>query len=285
MTDTLGFPRWTEDVTFASDAAWDADYPVTNLGIPPFARVARTINVEPVNTWFRGSFSKPRLTEIIVLCRHNLTLDATWRVRLYEHAADVAPIYDSGFMEAWPPVYGEDEVSWDGGTWWDGKYTDEEIAGYPWYAPHYIPDGYTVEAFRVDVVDPTNPAGYLQFGLCEAASALDLPIGTAFGAQLAFLSRTGITEADGGVETFEKKQKPRSFTGQLAAVARSTSLSRFYEMQRLHDVHRPFFWWPDRTNPKNTLRTAYLARFQQLDPITQMLTAHDALTLSLKEIL
>ena len=61
----------------------DGQLPDLNLGTLPFAKVARLTNTQVNSTLFRGTFTKPRLTEIIALCRHNLTLDARWRVRLY----------------------------------------------------------------------------------------------------------------------------------------------------------------------------------------------------------
>lgn len=99
MTDTIGFPRWTRDVAFSSAGAWSADYPVTNLGALPLARVARTTTVEPALTAFRGTLSKRRRVQIVVLCRHNLTLGAKWRLRLFSEPADVAPLFDSGLVD------------------------------------------------------------------------------------------------------------------------------------------------------------------------------------------
>lgn len=284
MTDSIGFPRWTQDATF-SGGAWDPRYPVANLKTLPLARVARTAGVEPAVTKWRGAFSAPRLLQLVVLCRHNLTLAAKWRVRVFAHAADVAPAYDSGFVEVWPPVLSQEEASWDGGNWWDLKYTAEEIEGEAWDARHLIAGGVTCMAFEIEVLDPTNPAGYLEFGLCEAASLLDLPIGTAFGAQVGWRARTNTVEADGGVKYHERRAKPRTFTGQIAAVHRTTALSRFYEMQRRHDLDVPFYWWPMRETESFALRTAFLATQVALDPITQAYTAHDVVVLNLEQVL
>lgn len=179
----------------------------------------------------------------------------------------------------------EEEADWDAGTWWDRKYAAEDIEGYPWNAPMFIPGGLSCTAFEVELVDPTNPAGFLQVGLCEVAAALDLPLSVGFGAQVGFASRTGVAEADGGVEYFERRDKPRTFSGTVAAVARTMALSKFYELQRLHDVDVPFFWWPSREVARDALRTAFLARMAQLDPLTQAYTAHDQISLNLKELL
>ena len=284
MTDTIGFPRWTNDVTW-SGGSWSTAYPTTNLSTLPFAKVARTADASAPSTQFRGTFSQPRLAEIIVLCRHNLTLNAKWRVRLYEHADDVQPVFDSGFVDVWPQVYSDDQVTWDSASYWDRKYTNADIAGYPWFAPMYVDGAYTVAAFVVEIADPSNPAGYIQIGLCEVASALDFPIGLSFGAQPGFITNTVVTAADGGVEYFEQRVAPRSFTGSLAAVLRTTALATFYELQRQHDVRVPFFWWPDRENTQDALRLAYMARLNALDPLSQAYFQHDSVTLHLKEIL
>ena len=284
MTDTIGFPRWTDDVTW-SGGSWTTNYPITNLATLPFAKVARTTDAAAAHTQFRGTFSKPRLAEIIVLCRHNLTLDATWRVRLYEKTTDVQPVFDSGFIEVWPAVYDQTQVTWDSGSFWDLKYTDDQISGYPWFAPLYIDGSYTVAAFAVEISDPANPDGYIQIGLCEVASALDFPMGLSFGAQVGFTAATVITTADGGIDYSERKQKPRTFTGTLAAVDRSFGLTTFFELQRINDIDVPFFFWPDREDTQHTLRLAYMARNQQLNALSQAYFKNDAVTLNLKEIL
>jgi hypothetical protein len=285
MTDTLGFPRWTQDVTWSTTGDWTTNYPIANLGILPFAKVARSSNPRVNSTLFRGDYSKPRLTEIVVLCRHNLTLDAKWRVCLYEQADDDTPVYESGFLDVWPIVFDATQVTWDSGNFWDRKYTQDQIDGYPWFTPLYIDGAYTAAAFTVEISDPTNPDGYVQVGLCEVASALDFPIGLAFGAQVGFTAATVITAADGGVEYAERRQKPRSFVGALSAVDRSTALTTFYELQRLNDLDVPFFWWPDREDTQHALRLAYMARLQQLDALSQAYFQDDAIALHFKEIL
>lgn len=284
MTDCVGFPRWTADATF-SGGGWSASYPVSNLGRLPLSRVARSMTVQPAQTQWRGELTKPRLVQIVALCRHNLTLGARWRVRLYADSDDVAPVFDSGLIDVWSQVLGQDEATWDGGNWWDLKYTADYIQGWAWYAPLFIPGQVTAQAFTVELVDTANPAGFVEVGLCEVASALDFPISTAFGSQVGFQSRTTVIEADGGVEYFERRAKPRTFTGAIAAVARATALSRFFEMQRQHDVDVPFFWWPTRESKKDALRTAFLARMQQLDPITQAYAAHDQIAVNYKEVI
>lgn len=284
MTDSIGFPRWTQDVTW-SGGSWSTAYPIANLSTLPFARVARTANLAATSTTFRGNFSTQRLAQIIVLCRHNLTLDAQWRVQFYEHAADVQAVFDSGFVDVRPEVYDETQVTWNSGNFWDRKYTANEIAGYPWFSPMYVDGAYSIAAFRIDVLDPTNPDGYVQIGLCEVASALDFPIGLSFGAAPGFVSNDVVTAADGGVEYFEARSQPRTFTGSLAAVLRTDALTTFYELQRQYGVRTPFFWWPDREEPQHALRLAYMARLSQLDGLSQAFFSHDSLTLHLKEVL
>ena len=61
------------------------------------------------------------------------------------------PIFNSGFVDLWPQVYAEDQVTWSGGNYWDRKYTQSEITGYPWFAQMYIDGADTVAAFVVEI--------------------------------------------------------------------------------------------------------------------------------------
>lgn len=288
MTDTAGYPRWTADVTWSA-GNWLPAYPVSNLSgqgsRPAFARVARSVTAAAADTKFRGVFSQPRLVQMVVLCHHNFSINAQWRVRLFYANGDTNPIYDSGLLDAYPVVYGAEEVTWDGGNFWDRKASAAERAGQPQDARLYIPGNLTAAAFRVDVVDRFNPAGFVQIGLCEVSAALDFPIGFLLGCQLGMTPRSVVTEADGGSEYIERRAAPRTFNGTLPAVARSTSLSSFYELQRLNGVDVPFYWWPSRDDVKNASRTAFMARLSQLDPITQAYFGYDTLSISVKEIL
>ncbi len=79
----IGFPRWTGKTTYsAAGGAWAAAYPVTNLGIMPLARVARSSNAALLSTRLLATIDRERGVRLLGFCRHNMSLDALYRETL-----------------------------------------------------------------------------------------------------------------------------------------------------------------------------------------------------------
>ena len=283
----IGIPSWRAEAVFTTPGASASGYPVAHLGQLPLSRVWRSASTAAADTRFTATLADARQVGIVALCRHNLSKAATWRVRLYFDAARTQLAYDSGTLPVMPEIYDEDapEADWDSGNLWDATYTDTDLAGARLYRPLYIADNPVAQAIEVEIFDIGNPAGFTEVGLCEIATARTFPLGVSFGSAYGFLSRTLMTEGDGGVEYFEERAKPRVFSGELSYVARSTALSLFYELQRQQDISRGFFFWLDPDDPLQLLRTAYMARLAQLDPITFAATSHDRVPINVKELL
>lgn len=78
-----GFPRWTELATFASGGgSWEPVFPVTDLGIEPLARVARSTSADRLDTRFLCSLDKTRGVRLLAICRHNISLAGEQRIAL-----------------------------------------------------------------------------------------------------------------------------------------------------------------------------------------------------------
>lgn len=332
----LGFPRWTEDATFTG-GSYDASYPVTNAGIVPLSQVARTADLLAASSTIIGTFPDVRPCRLFGLVRHNLSLLATYRLRLYADVSMTALLHDTGTVDVWPIVYPFGTVPFEDAHYFTGKYVERDIAGYNWTLPVLLPATYMARAFKWELIDPTNisgqgygytatptvtilgdgvgatatatvtagkvtsvavtapGAGYtaatvifsgggkgygayavatcnagavtaiaikntIQFGLCEVAQAWQVSINPSFGAQEGFRARTKTTEADGGVKYFERKDKPRIWSGQIAYLPRDEALAQAFEMARQNDLDVPHLWFPYPEEPVHWLRNVYLAR-------------------------
>ena len=149
----------------------------------------------------------------------------------------------------------------------------------------YIPGNLSAEQFTLEIDDEANPDGYVQIGLLEIAKGLLLPTPPATGAEYGFISRSVVTESEGGAQYMERRQKPRRFRGALPYVAHDTALVQFYELLRRYDVDVPFIFWPNITDAKNELRESFLARLDGLDAITRALHDRDMVLQHLREVL
>jgi hypothetical protein len=188
-----------------------------------------------------------------------------------------------GPVRARPRVFGEDEVDWDGGNFWDRTYTDEESAGFPWYRPILVPAPQYVRCVTVQPIDPLNPNGFLECGGLELAVALQLPYNFQRGAQYGYLERTERQVADGGTGYARQRPEPRTFAGSVPYMPRATAINQFLRMQRQHSTAVPFFWWPQPNKPEFELDTAFMARFSKLDSLAYATGTHDSVPLIFEE--
>lgn len=262
----IGFPRWTEKGVYAANGGtYNATYPVTNLNSLPLSRVARSSSAAAADTKFKITLDKPRPIRLLAFVRHNASLDATFRIRLYSDAALTTLLYDSGTGEQfWPPVYPNGTLEWEDDGFWSGQYSTDQITGYRVTRSIWLDQFYLAQAILVDVVDTTNPAGFFECGLFEVAQGWQVGVNFAIGAQYGFRARTQTIEALGGVKFFDRRDKPRQFNGSIDYLSRDEALARAFEHQRQHDLDIPFLWLPHPDDIIHPLRRSYLARNMDL---------------------
>ncbi|MBN9525789.1 MAG: hypothetical protein J0H82_06290 [Alphaproteobacteria bacterium] len=203
----------------------------------------------------------------------------------------IGPIlYDSDFIEVWPPVFPAAEYSgspeWEENNWWDGKYTTEQLADTAWHRPVLLDRIYLARAMTVEFLDPDNPAGYVQAGVVEVAQGTQLSVNFSYGAELGFRFRSVEVEAFGGTKSFLRKNKPRRFTAQVENLPDGESLALIYELQRQLDVDVPFLWVENPAEPQQWLRKSFPVR-NRLDSTGIRYTSYasNTILLSLEEVL
>jgi hypothetical protein len=286
----VGFPRHTEEVTF-SGGSWEALYPISNLSLLPFSKVARSTNDSNASTIIYGVLPDKRIMDLFLICGDNISETGRLRLKLYETDITSSPtpsaVYDTGWFDRWEVVYEEDSpfASWDSGNWWDRTYSAANRAKNRQYRDIYIPDGYDVLSFSLEIDDEDNPDGYVQIGLLEVATAIEISPAPQLGAQYGFIGRTVATETEGGGKYFERRNKARFFQGVLPLYDRNAALSTFYELVRLNDIDVPFAFIPDINNRINAPRNIFLARNASIDPFTRVLISNDAIPLNFEEVL
>ncbi len=282
----LGFPRWTPKVAFSAPdgAAVDAEYPPPNLGSLPLAQVWRTPDLAPVNTRVMGVLDKPRAMRLLGLCNHNFSLTARYRLRLYlSTVLTGTPVYDSGWAAVWPPVYPYSTLEWEDDNYWSGGYSKEEIAGYRWTRPLWLPHPYVARSFLMELDDPNNDDGYLQCGLFEVSQGWQASVSINQGAQLGFRFRSPSTEAIGGNKDFERRDKPRVLKGEIGLIDHNEAMAKAFEHQRQMDEDVPFLVVLDPTTL--SLRECFLARNVQPGLISLASGSADRIPVSFEEVM
>lgn len=282
----IGWPRWGSFAAFTADGgSSDATYVPANLGADDLSFVWRSPDLTAANTKFLSVFSRPCPTQLFALVGHNLTRNATFRLRLYSDAAATALVYDSGDTAVWPRVFRFGSLPWNDNRCWTGQFSDLEISGLRWSRPLWLDRLYPIRAARCQIADPTNPAGYVECGIAEFSQGWPVSINFDYGAEYGFKPRTRFVQGIGGRKQFERRDKPRSFIGEIKYLPRDEALARGFEHQRQADIDIPFFWLPDPSSTTNLIRESYLARNADLGMLSYASFGRDRLPLSLEEAL
>lgn len=280
----IGFPRWTTLASF-SGGSWSGTYPLSNLGIEPLSKIARSTDATLANAQFVATLSSTKAIRALALARHNLSINAKIRIRLYRDAALTDIAYDSGWVDVWPVVYPYSALDWEDDNWWSGKYSAAEIAGYIWTRPFWLGNVYLARAVKVEIDDTGNSDGYVEAGLFEIAQGYQLPINPDLGAQYGYRFRTVTQESLGGTKYHERRDKPRVFRGSVSFIDRDHALAKLFEQLRQHDLDTPFLWFPHPDEPMHWLRNVFIAK--NVDPglFSYAAFGTDAVPLAFEEVL
>lgn len=285
----IGRDPWTALATFAADTA-DPNYPASNLGTTDLNQIWRATQKTAVIT---ATFAKAVPVGLVVLCRHNLTQGATFKLELFKDTALTTLKYSSdadaslvGGSDVWPTVYSFDQVDFDDDNFWTWKYRTDEISGQPWDRPIWLNDiRYAIQGLRLTIANPFNAAN-LQIGRLEIARAEQLSRGVPVSAQSGFASNSVVTPADGGKEYGQLKQKPRTFQATFPSLPRDEA-ELLKELKRKHDIvpEQGIYWHPYPTDLTKWARNSFYARNAELGLHQIAAPLRDAVPLSLREIL
>jgi hypothetical protein len=286
----VGFPRWTHAVSW-SGGSYEALYPVSNLGSLPFANVARASDNLNASTIAYGVLPQRRLINLFMICGDNISEQGRIKITLYgddvTSSPPPTPLVQTEWIRRYDILYDESSpfASWDSGNWWDRTYTREDRAGSRQYKHIIIEGGYYAKSFMIEIDDENNPDGYVQIGILEVATAMELDPVPQVGADYGFFSRTLVTQAQGGGKYFDRLNNPRFFSGTIPYYNRNSALSTFYELIRRNDIDVPFAFIPDSEDTTNAVRNIFLARNYRIDPFTRMMIDRDGLPINFEEVL
>jgi len=279
----LGFPSTSGFFTL-SGGSWQSDYPITQLQMLPLSYVARTVDLTAANTVIEATSTEMRRVGLIALPRHNFSLSAQIRVRLYSDSGMTSVVYDSGLYDVWPEVYPWGVLEWEDDNWWTGKYLDSDIAGAIWQWIWVGAQNYLAQAIRIDIADPGNADSYIQAGYLEIAAQYEVTYNFDFGANYGHRYRSVSTEALGGAKYFDARTKPRTFKGSFT-LPRDEALTKHFELHRQFDLYRPIIWLPHPDEEVHWMRTAMLAQLTDPGLFAYQYIGLDQVPIALEEII
>lgn len=279
----LGFSRLNSVFTL-SGGSYETRYPRTNFFTDEYARVARTTSLNAADTQVTGTSSYIVAARCFGIFAHNMTLEATFRLRLYDNSGSPTTlVYDSGVQNVWPPAYGYKGRYWETFNFWTGQYSESEMDGQIPGRAIVLDQVYFFDQFLLEFFDADNPSGYIQVGTLDINEGWEVSANPEVGAEYGYQQFTRVNEIEGGLKRFEVFTPSYVFRGSIPAMDRSEVQNKAVEMYRQHGLHLPLMWIPEPDDTARHLREAKMVTLAETDLFNYITADYDSVPLNLIE--
>lgn len=280
----LGFPNRIDAAT-VSGGSWQSTLPLTNIKDRRLSRLARSTSAALANTIINIDLGAAKTVGAVALVTHNLSAGALVRVRGDDAADFITPLYDSGWLNAWPsgaiPI---SLLEWEDDNFWLGTVNSEAIAGYQSPYINIIDSRPVLRYWRIEINDTTNAAGYVQVGRVFIGDTWTTTYNPVYGVGLGTEDQTQIESSMGGEEYFDISKRYRVHRFSLKALSPTEAYSRVIDMQKLAGVSGEILIIPDASDISNGFRRNFLCRMRSLSPVVDEAYGIKSVDFEVKEI-
>ena len=284
MANTIiGYQNRIDAVTFAAYGSWSTSLPLNNIKTRQLSKKARSTDDANASTKLRFSTDIERIVSTLGIIAHNLSVNATWRYRVYSDSGYATLVYDSGTLDVWPSSpYGSYE--WEDVHFWDLTPTDEEIAYYTKNLIYVIPSIVSAQYYQIEFFDSSNSDGYVELGRIFMGSTYQPVLNMNLGASIGYESATVVDTAMSGAEFFDRRDSFRiaQFTLDHLTYAESILNNDIMKLSGT-DLEVLYIW--DSADALNLQRRSFLGRLRSLSPISQPYNTRYQTTYEIKELL
>ena len=249
MPALLGHTNQIDNATL-SGGSWATDYPITNLQSRRLRKVARSASTSATIV-----VTLPVATDIgiVALCTHNLTNAATVRVQ--------GGAFDSGTVTVYPaqPFSRQDYAC----------LVQPEVSAAEW---------------TITVSDPTNPAGYVEFGRVFIGPTFAPDTSMDWGYSDGLISASEVQEAIGGPEFFFDLAVRRSWQGEFSWLT-DAEAAEFRRVMRSSDTINEIYFIPRSEITSGQGEFWFLGRFSELSPIAYPYLGVHSVPVSIRELI
>ena len=258
---TIGFPLRQ---TSLAGGDWLTARPLSKALSLPLNDPARSTDATTGSTQFVATLTEGnRPVGCVVLADHNFSLAAQVRVRLLNSADE--ELEDSGWHDVWPEVYGAFSLDWGDPSFMSLRPQPNELEQEIGTFVHLFDTSRICAKVEVQIDDTGNADGYVEFGYFAASNATELTINPSYGMREGFEQRSHRQVSQGGVSWVERRNKPRTLTGELA-METEIRRSLIDRMQRECDLDKPFIVVQEPSATLFKPLTQWLAQFAELSP-------------------
>lgn len=218
----------------------------------------------------------------MAICDHNLSLGAKVRIRLLDSGD--TELADSGWVDAWPEVYGAFSLDWGDPSFMSLRPAANELEQEISTFVHLFETTRISASVEVSIDDTENADGYVEIGFVGVAGATEVTINPSYGLREGFSQRSRVQVSEGGVRTVERRNKPRTLSGELIMVT-GERRSLIDRMQREADLDKPFIIVQEPGEALFKPLTQWLAFFSELSPGERAYYGYDRQPISFEQVL
>lgn len=248
----FAFPTWRAMATYSG--AWGITaFPVTNAGILPLARLARSPGVADANLVMSWALDKPRPTQVVTMVAHSGSLSASGRVTLWGEVGHSTILARSAWVPLFPSVYPSSVLHWADENFWMGRYTSQQYGMQQWCYPFIFDSVFECQYGTLEVSDIGNSAGFLDLRMLDVASGHVMGRNFSNATEYGVDARAVVQQADGGTLYVRERNKPRQWALDFPYLDRDEA--RFImDMKKLLGQSTPVVFVPNADDATNYLR-------------------------------
>lgn len=256
----IGYGNRIEQATL-SGGNWQAA--LNNIKIRALQERARSVNALRVSTWFDVDLGQERLVNMLAINAHTLSVDGRVRITAGSTPGG-SDLYDSGWEDAWPPVWATSQLEWEDINFWDGRLTAEQRAAYTSCYAFELPIVYA-RHWRFEFDDVSNVDGYIEIGRVFMGRKFD-PV-FEIGADLGWQDGSKVSRSLMGVKYFDKIKLFRVASLSIPAMPDEQAMSGLFELQRVAGQTEEILFIGAPDTPSEMTRQAFVGTLRKLSPI------------------
>lgn len=222
--------------------------PLANAQTPDPGEVARTINASPASSTFVVNIGSSSPVGGIAVTNGNFSYGATYAITGSNSSAFTSLVYDSGVV----PIPGASDD-------WPELVCFAAI----------LPTDQSAQFWRIAISDPSNPAGYVQFGRVIVGRAFRPSINYEYGAEFSHEPIYRRVTSVGGAQWDWDLNRRRGLRVNFGNLAESELFDDVDRMRRICGASGHVFVYPDPDDTNRFQRRSFLATLKSPPPIVQ----------------
>jgi hypothetical protein len=172
-----------------SGGSWEAALPASHLLNAELAVVARTTNASTSSTQVAIDLGQARVIRAVAIVRHNLSLNATWRV-LLGTTSGAGDVY-SGTLAAWSSSAFQTALATAGVDTGESE-RDGSLAMI------VLPQSYSARHVKVEISDASNADGYVEIGRLFIGGGVVPQYNASYGLRDELIDLSTVTRSESG---------------------------------------------------------------------------------------